>query len=171
MSANSDKPFVVDDRRKQGYFTIDNVLLDVYGKQIGPHGIAVYAALARFANREQECWPSLATIGDRTGMSRRQVGREIAKLERLKIISITPQFDTATKTHKSNVYALLNIIGGMDSVTIPPMDSVTTGIDSVAHKQSSLKKNTRHSNNKKEEEEPQKYSDFTTHPTYIDDPE
>lgn len=151
MSRNTDKPFSVDDKRKQGYFTIDNVLLDLYGKQLGPHGIAVYAALARFANREQECWPSLATIGDRTGMSKRQVGREIVKLETLKIVSITPQFDAATKTHRSNLYTLLDIAGGMDSVTIPPMDSVAIGIDSVASKQSPLKKNTRRSSNKKVE--------------------
>src|SRR3954454_9304538 len=76
-----DGPFTVRDRRRKGYFTIDNELLDRCGAELGPYGLAVYMALARFANQDNACWPSLATIAQRTGMSRRQVIREIAKLQ------------------------------------------------------------------------------------------
>lgn len=107
----TDIAFSVTDRRKQGYFTIDNVLLDIYGKELGPHGIAVYAALARFANQESECWPTYRTITERTGVSRAQIARETAKLKSLGIIDVVAQVDDKGE-RKANLYILLDIVGG-----------------------------------------------------------
>ena len=45
-------PIVVQDRRRKGFFTIDNACLDRFGAELGPYGLAVYIALARFANQE-----------------------------------------------------------------------------------------------------------------------
>lgn len=79
--------FVVRDRRP-GYLRVYNDLYDRFGAQLGPYGLAVYVALCRYANQDSECWPSFATIAKGTGMSRRQVIREIAKLEGLGIIAV-----------------------------------------------------------------------------------
>jgi hypothetical protein len=135
----ADLHFEVVDRRKRGYFTVDNVLLDVYGSQLGPHGIAVYAALARFANHDQECWPTYRTITDRTGVSRRQIVREIEKLEDLKIIAITRRVDEKGQ-RTSHLYTLLDIVGG--GATQAPGGGATQapGSATQAPKQS-LKKN------------------------------
>jgi hypothetical protein len=104
-----DVPFTVRDQRRKGFFTIDNELLDRYGPQLGAYGLAVYMALARFANQESTCWPSLATIARRTGMSRRQVIREIDKLQALGLIAVELQFNTKTGEHKANRYILLDM--------------------------------------------------------------
>lgn len=79
----NDLPIIVRDRRRRGFFTIDNVVLDHYGKALKPTGIATYAGLARFANREGVCFPSQTTLAKLIGMSRMQVSREIDKLKRL----------------------------------------------------------------------------------------
>src|SRR5690606_21466129 len=92
---SADLPFTVNDRRTRGYFTIDNILLDAYGKILKAHGIAVYTALARFANSDDECWPSRRAIHDRTGVSLPQINRELNKLVAYGLITITPQFNEA----------------------------------------------------------------------------
>lgn len=106
-----DTPIEVEDRRRRGYYTVDNVLLDIYGKTLGPHGIAVYNALARFANKDDECWPSYRAITDRTGVSRSQIIREVAKMEGLKIIEVQRRVDEKG-SRQSHLYILLNIVGG-----------------------------------------------------------
>ena len=50
MMGNTVAQFVVRDSRAPGHFWADNELLDVYGNRLGPHGIAVYMAMARRAN-------------------------------------------------------------------------------------------------------------------------
>ncbi len=85
-------PIIVQDRKRRGFFTIDNEVIDRYGAQLKPTGIATYTGLARFANREGECFPSQTTLAKRLGMSRMQVSREINKLEKLGLIEVKPQF-------------------------------------------------------------------------------
>jgi DNA-binding transcriptional ArsR family regulator len=56
--------------------------------QLGPAAIVVYAALALGANRDGECWPSLATICKYCGgMSRSHVLRGLAALDGAGLIS------------------------------------------------------------------------------------
>lgn len=145
---NSDLPFAVTDRRTLGYFTIDNILIDTYGAQLGPHGIAVYAALARFANRDSECYPSYRTITERTGVSRSQIIREIAKMHELKIILVTPRVDEKGN-RTSHLYTLLDIVGGGSTQEPGGSTYQEPGDSTQEPKQSLLKKNTRRSDNKK----------------------
>lgn len=67
------------------YFTVDNRLIVEYGSKIGPYGIAVYIALAMHDGLND--WPTYQTIADETGMSNRQVKREIKKLCEFNIIA------------------------------------------------------------------------------------
>jgi hypothetical protein len=115
-SSTSDLPIVVVDRRRQRFYTIDNVVLDRYGKELKPTGIAVYNGLARFANRDGECWPSQTTLANLVGMSRVQVNREIKKLEHLKLIAVEHKFG-ANGQQSANQYTLLDVSEGGDPVT------------------------------------------------------
>lgn len=103
-----DLPFAVADRRKRGYFTVDNIVLDTYGQLLKAHGIAVYNALARFANDDSECWPSRRVIKDKTGVSIAQINRELNKMVDLELIAITPQFNEEGD-QTSNLYTLLEV--------------------------------------------------------------
>jgi hypothetical protein len=104
----ADLPIFVRDRRRKGFFTIENALFDQYGAQLKAHGLAVYIALARFVNQDGACWPSLSTIANRTGMSRMQVIREIGKLQELGLIAVEHQCGEKGE-HRSNLYILLNV--------------------------------------------------------------
>src|SRR5690348_7766086 len=46
--------------KRAHFFSLDNDLIDVHAQTIGALGIAVYAVLARYANRRTgECWPAI----------------------------------------------------------------------------------------------------------------
>lgn len=71
------------------WLRMHNAILDDYGRLLGSDAITVYAVLARFANnRTQVCWPSLATIRGRTGLSRPTIIKALRKMERLNLIKI-----------------------------------------------------------------------------------
>lgn len=136
-----DKPFVVRDRRP-GYLRVYNDLYDRFGATLGPYGLAVYMALCRYANQDSECWPSYATIAAGTGMSRRQVIREVTKMETLQIIAVE------RSNHAANVFILLDT---GDTQSPLAGDSQSPPRDSQSPKQDPLKKNTRKRSNKKED--------------------
>lgn len=103
-----DLPIVVQDHRRRGFYTIDNEIIDRYGAQLKPTGIATYNGLARFANRDGECFPSQTTLAKRLGMSRMQVIREIDKLKKLGLIEVKPQFGP-DGGQRANLYLLLDV--------------------------------------------------------------
>lgn len=128
MPRNADKPFVVRDRRP-GYLRVYNDLYDRFGAQLGPYGLAVYMALCRYANQDSECWPSHTTIATGTGMSRRQVIREVNKLERMDIIAVE------RSKHTSHVYVLLDTCDIQSHLSC---DTQSQGGDSQSHKQDTI---------------------------------
>lgn len=78
-----------------------NLVLDRYGRELGPYGIAVYCTLCRFANREQTAFPSQKLIAERIGASRGRVNQKIKQLEGLGLVSV------AKRGGCRNVYLLL----------------------------------------------------------------
>jgi len=122
--------FVVRDRRP-GFLRVDNDLYDRFGSVLGPYGLAVYMALCRYVNQDSECWPSYATIARGTGMSRRKVVYEVAKLESLNIIGVERNQNT------SNVFVLLDTSA---SHAPPPVHDVHPPSASHAPKQSLMNK-------------------------------
>lgn len=92
----------VRDARKPGWFWIDNDLLDQHGAAIGSTGIAVYAALARYADSSGECYPATATLARITGLSRATVSATLGALVERQIVAVTR---TAGRV---NVYHLLS---------------------------------------------------------------
>lgn len=100
----------VKDRRLYPYYQIDNALLDehVSGEDgIGVHGLAVYNVLARIAGAKGHAWPAMSTIADRLGISRRQVQREIAKLEARGLVEVQRRYEE--NVQQSSVYLLSHI--------------------------------------------------------------
>jgi hypothetical protein len=160
---HSDVPFTVADKRKRGYFTVDNLFIDEYGKLLKPFGIAVYVCIARFANGDSEAWPSHETIARRCGMSKRQVGREIVKLADLGLMLVSPQYNPETKEHSSNLYTLLEV-DPIVSQSIPPVDSVTIPVDSVTRRSKPIKKvtppNSKKDSSSKKNYRPAEYDDI-----------
>lgn len=82
-----DEQIRIQDKRR-GRFMVDDVILNGYGKKLGPFGISFYVCLCRFSSRkDQSCYPSYRKIQEQTGMGKRQCTKEAKKLEKLHLIS------------------------------------------------------------------------------------
>ena len=123
-------PDSVRSRRTQEWFFVQNTIIDDYGEQLGPYGIAIYATLCRFANNErQDCFPNHATLAHRIGTSKRQVVRKLRQLLALKLISWDRQ-QMPTGGNTSNLYVLL------DPPPIGDSDSQSLGVVTGSHRDS-----------------------------------
>jgi predicted transcriptional regulator len=90
------------------YFSVDNALVDVYAKTLGPHAVMVYLVLCRHANhRTKQCWPSIAHIVDLTGLARSTVKAALKSLYEAGLIDREERWDEAGD-HTTNLYTLLD---------------------------------------------------------------
>ena len=97
----------VRDFRGKHWFWIDNEIVDRYGHEIGPKGIAAYAVLCRMADKDsQSCWPSYSTIAARMGVSRVTAIDAIAKLVDVGLVAVEPRYDHEGR-NVSNLFTLL----------------------------------------------------------------
>ena len=100
------------DPRLRHTFWIDDRIVDDFVPVMrrypfGSAALAVYAALARRADRDGVCWPSLALIARESGTSRSTVKRALRLLELLGLVDIVTCLDRTTRRQTSNRYTLL----------------------------------------------------------------
>ncbi len=111
-------PIYVRDNRGGNWFWLHNAVVDHYGKELGPYGIAVYVCLCRHVGQEQATWVGQREIAEEMGMSRRQVQRELEQLQSLALVSVETQ--ETPHGQATNIYTLL----------APPHVSESRGDDS-----------------------------------------
>ena len=105
LGGETEDTFQVRDQRKGHWFWIHNALIDRAGPHIGPVGIAIYGALARFAGTDSQAWPSHTTLARILGISRHQVRHALERLERLRLIAVDRPQDPR-RTHGTCTYIL-----------------------------------------------------------------
>jgi hypothetical protein len=94
--------------KRTHFFSIDNDIIDVHAHTIGAIGVAIYAVLARYANRKTgECWPAIGRIERTLQLARSTVKVYLRKLEAAGLIAITERHDVAGDP-TSNLYTLLD---------------------------------------------------------------
>jgi len=71
----------------KGWFWVENGVIDQLGS-IGTMAFAVYGVLARHADQRRECYPSLKTISNALGASKRSVLRAIGTLEKVGLLKV-----------------------------------------------------------------------------------
>jgi hypothetical protein len=124
---NSTQQIRVISRRRPPWAWFDKRIITRYGRQLGPHGIAVYMALSVHADGElQTCFPSYQTIAREIGVSRPTVLKAIKLLLSLLLISKqamqSPEGDAGP-----NLYTLLDIPATpIDLQATPPPDDPAT---------------------------------------------
>jgi hypothetical protein len=99
---------IVADQRTPGWFWLHDRIIDTYGRELGPIGIAVYACLARHADKAGESFPAKNTIATEIGASKRAVDTAIARLAHFKLITVTKR-KAALGGYDSSVYTLANL--------------------------------------------------------------
>ena len=94
--------------KRAHFFSIDNDIIDVHAKTIGAIGIAIYAVLARYANRRTgECWPAIARIQRTLKLGRSTVKRYLQRLEAAGLITVEERWSN-DGDRTSNLYTLLD---------------------------------------------------------------
>jgi hypothetical protein len=97
------------DKRKKGWFWMDNEYLNGYAKLFGPTGTAIYLSLCRHADNEtQQCFPAEETIAEELNTTSRTIRTYINLFEKSNLISVSREWDNLTKKRKNNVYTLLD---------------------------------------------------------------
>lgn len=147
-----DQGFSVTYRGRRPFFMVYKDIFDRFAADLGPYGWAVYSALHRFADEVGTSFPSYRTIAKRTGMSRRKVIYEIAKIEGLGLLEIEHRFE------QSNLYTLLE-----PSAPDAPPASAPDALGSeqgAPHKKNRLKKNTHRNSEEKKNYRPEEYADI-----------
>lgn len=100
----------IEDKRSKYTFALDTGIIDTWGKRLGPHGVAVYAVLARFAGVSSQTLSQQA-IADTLGISRRQVGRSIDVMVEAGFVAITEIPAGNGYSYKRFAYTLLPVWG------------------------------------------------------------
>jgi DNA-binding Lrp family transcriptional regulator len=77
-------------RLKNGdWYWINRRILNIHGQKLKASGLAVYNALASYANfKNQACFPTQKAIAELIGMSKRTVIRRIRELQELGLIGV-----------------------------------------------------------------------------------
>jgi hypothetical protein len=100
-------------RERRGHvgFWIDDRIIDEFAPVMGRYSfgavaLAVYAVLARRADRERDSWPSLGLIAEASGSGERTVHKALRLLELLGLIEISTCYDRESRRQTSNLYTL-----------------------------------------------------------------
>jgi len=94
----------IRDLRDGKFLWIDKAALKLISESTGTMGVTVYSWLCYYANfKAQNCFPSVTTLANHCGVSRRTIMRAIKELEKLHAVSIE------RKKGKANIYKLLNV--------------------------------------------------------------
>jgi len=96
----------VRDTRNKNWLWMRRELIRVHGAELGPYGIAVYAAIASYANRDECAHPSVKSLAEMIGASVRKVRDCVRQLEDLGWIRVLPHTDSSGR-QTSNRYYLL----------------------------------------------------------------
>jgi hypothetical protein len=100
------------DQRRRHTFWIDDRVIDAFAPVMsrypfGAAALAVYATLARRADRDGASWPRLSAIAEQAATSERTAQRAIQLLEVLGLVEVTSCFEEGSKRQTSNLYTLL----------------------------------------------------------------
>lgn len=100
----------VIDRRRRGFFMVDNAVVSQYGPEVGAIGVAIYNVLAMHGNR---AFPGQQRIADMLGVSRATVNTYLQKLEDVGLV-------LSEQRHRDD--------GGMSTkvYVLPPVNDVDT---------------------------------------------
>ncbi len=94
------------ERRRLPFTLIETIILE--DQALGPVDILVYLALAKHADGEGTCWPSMATIAKLARCARETVARSLKHLEARGYLKRTARFRPDGGV-TSNVYQLMPI--------------------------------------------------------------
>lgn len=129
----------VRDNRGGEWLWMHNTIIDHYGPLIGAYGVAVYAALSRYANREGQAWPSIQTLAAQLAIAPNTVRRTLATLEQHSLLSVTRR-RTERDLNLSSIYTLVNPNTNSSTSRDEVLHQVKEGTSPRAPKQDSYNK-------------------------------
>ncbi|HOV14773.1 MAG TPA: helix-turn-helix domain-containing protein [Spirochaetota bacterium] len=104
---------IITDKRKTGFFMVDNEVLDDYS--LSPYDFMVYCSFLKYAGNKNFCFPSLNTLAEKLKISKPQIIKSIKILEQKKLISIQ-KTQNKDKSYVTNNYIINNVDKYYDGV-------------------------------------------------------
>lgn len=132
----SDK-FDVRDARDENWLWMRRELIREHGEELGAYGVAVYAALASYADKKQKAFPSYSSIAELLGCSRRKVISCIKQLRELGWVGIENRHSNGEPT--SNQYYLLPCPIEGSEYNSPPSEQSAPPSECDAHEEETRK--------------------------------
>jgi len=115
--------FKTRDKRKKGWFFMDNDYLNGYAKFFGAIGTAIYVSLCRHADSEsQKCYPSVKLISEELTISNKTVIKYLKLFVKYNLIAVSKGNRNTKQQWQNNEYLLLD-----KSEWIKPSEPITHG--------------------------------------------
>lgn len=109
QNPQADQLIDVRDKRKRGWFSIDNEIIDEVAPAIGAYAFCVYASLLRHAgNNNGDSFPCISTIAKEFTISVNTVKRAIKTLVKHKLLIVR----SGKSQGVANRYYILDYVGG-----------------------------------------------------------
>ena len=117
--------FHVRSKRKQGWFWVDNAIIDTFSPIIGYAALSVYMVLCRRAdNSDQSCYPSISGISRDLKMGRDKIIESLEILQKESLI----RCDKAGKSSGvTNTYYILELPEGSPKAGLPNKEEKSQG--------------------------------------------
>lgn len=111
--SGEDEVIVVSDRRRTGWFMVDNVLVDEYASRIGITALGVYIALCRRTNNHGgEASIRVNWLAEKLAIGASTVREKLRVLEKHRMIQVESVVDGGRQ--KANRYVLLDLTQGRE---------------------------------------------------------
>lgn len=96
----------VESMKRHGYWSCENLVLDVYLPEIGNSAFILYCALCRIAMQKDNCFPGKEYLMHKARQSKNTLQKNLVILKQYSLIRIVPQYDE-DGAQVNNVYLLL----------------------------------------------------------------
>ncbi|WP_432408538.1 helix-turn-helix domain-containing protein [Wukongibacter sp. M2B1] len=116
------------DKRKKNWFYLENALVD--REDLSSNEKLIYMALARYANEDDEAFPSYNTISKKTSLGKRTIINGVKSLVEKGLVKKTIRFKNS-KENNSNLYTLFSVELPSE-IYAPPSASVTPPSEMIA---------------------------------------
>src|SRR4051812_2578671 len=107
---STDSKDQIEDRRRQPFFMMDNLYIEIHAKHLSPVASLAYFTISKYANsKTHDCFPGLTTIAEAMGVVRNTAAKALEELHNYGLIEIQQRTWGESNARMTNLYILHEI--------------------------------------------------------------